>query len=161
SSQGVYFVPAFTGLGAPHWDPDARALIIGLTRGVGAAHIARAAVDAMVYQSDEVLRAMVHDAQTPVRALRVDGGASEDDRLMQLQADYSGVEIHRPLCAESTALGAAFLAGLGAGVYRDTAEIESFWRAKNVFVPRAGTDAETDKRYWDKAVKRAMQWVER
>lgn len=161
SSEGVYFVPAFTGLGAPHWDPDARALIAGLTRGTGPEHIARAAFDAMAYQSDEVLRAMVFDAQTALTALRVDGGASEDDRLMQLQADYSGVEIHRPECPESTALGVAFLAGLAAGVYAGIEEIESLWRAKDVFLPRPGTSAEIERKYWDKAVKRALKWDER
>ncbi len=161
NSGGVYFVPAFTGLGAPHWDPDARALIIGLTRGTGPEHIARAAFDAMVYQSDEVLRAMVFDAQTSLSTLRVDGGASEDDRLMQLQADYSGVEIHRPESAESTALGAAFLAGLAVGVYKNLDEIESVWRVKHVFIPKTGTGAETERKYWDKAVKRALQWHER
>jgi glycerol kinase len=161
SSEGVYFVPAFTGLGAPHWDPDARGLIIGLTRGTGIEHIARAAIDAMVYQSDEVLRAMVFDAQTALTALRVDGGASEDDRLMQLQADYSGVEIHRPESPESTALGAAFLAGLAVGVYKDIEEIESVWRLGDVFRPGDGTGVEIQRKYWDKAVKRSLNWAER
>ena len=123
-SGGVWFVPAFVGLGAPYWDPDARGMLIGLTRGTNRAHIAR-----------EVLTAMAKDATRPVRELRVDGGAARNDLLMQMQADIAGVPVIRPAQTETTALGAAFLAGLASGFWQSTDEIASLWRAERVFEP--------------------------
>ena len=120
---GVYIVPAFTGLGAPYWDPHARGTITGLTRGSGRAHIVRAALESIAYQTEDVLAAMRTDAAYPLSALRVDGGASANDFLMQLQSDLSGVPVLRPRITEATAWGAACLAGLGVGFYRTRDEI--------------------------------------
>jgi glycerol kinase len=118
---GVYLVPAFSGLGAPHWDPYARGTMLGLTRGTTRAHIARAALEAIAFQSAEVLHAMQKDASMRLKELRVDGGAAANDMLMQFQADILGVPVVRPKVLETTALGAAYLAGLATGVWKDTA----------------------------------------
>ncbi len=136
-SDGVFFVPAFAGLGAPHWDPDARGLIAGLTRGSTAAHIARAAVDSIAYQSADLLAAMESDSRSRLRELCVDGGASANDALMQFQCDLLRVTVVRPRTLETTALGAAYLAGLATGVWKDRSEIESLWKAGRRFRPRA------------------------
>ena len=125
---GVYLIPAFVGLGAPYWDPHARGLMIGLTRGTTRAHIARAALESITFQCNDVLRAMMNDAGARLTELRVDGGASENDLMMQFQADISGVPVVRPEVVETTALGAAYLAGLGCGVWKSTEEIEKLWR---------------------------------
>lgn len=155
---GVMFVPAFTGLGAPWWDAEARGTITGLTRGTTMAHIARAALESIAYQSAALLQAMSRDAQAagaaPLEALRVDGGACVNDLLMQFQADLLGIPILRPTMVETTALGAAFLAGLQSGVYADTSELESLWRVERQFDPSMPRD-EAARRLaaWDQAIR--------
>lgn len=156
---GVYFVPAFTGLGAPHWDPYARGAILGLTRGTSRAQIARAALEAMAYQTVDVVRAMERDAKVILAELRVDGGAATNDLAMQFQADMLGVDVVRPEITETTALGAAYLAGIGSGVWRDTAAVASLWREARRFRPQM--DAAARERLlagWHRAVERASHW---
>jgi glycerol kinase len=150
-SGGVVFVPAFTGLGAPHWDPYARGAITGLTRGTTAAHIARAALEAIALQSAEVVDAMRGDSGLAMTELRADGAASRNDLLMQIQADVAGVRVVRPRITETTALGAAYLAGLAVGFWRDEAEIDAQWQADRVFEPREGNAL---RERWDEAVAR-------
>jgi glycerol kinase len=133
---GVYFVPAFVGLGAPHWDPNARGLITGLTRSTGRAHIVRAALESITYQTRELVEAMQADAGEELRELRVDGGAAVNDVLMQFQSDILGKPIVRPVDVETTALGAAYLAGLATGFWKSVSEVESFWRAERRFEPK-------------------------
>ena len=152
---GVYFVPAFVGLGAPHWDPDARGLITGLTRSTGRAHIVRAAIESIAYQTRELVEAMQADAGEELRELRVDGGAAVNDLLMQFQSDILGKPIVRPVDVETTALGAAYLAGLATGFWKSVSEVESFWRAERRFEPRM--PASTRERFfgeWKAAVAR-------
>jgi glycerol kinase len=157
---GVSFVPAFTGLGAPHWDPYARGTIVGLTRGTGRAHLARAALEAIALQSADVLAAMQQDAARALVELRVDGGASTNDLLMQLQADLLGVPVLRPAVTETTALGAAYLAGLGAGFFASTAELAAQWRVERRFEPVASRDwAESRRSEWARALARARDWA--
>ncbi|MCA9636370.1 MAG: glycerol kinase GlpK [Myxococcales bacterium] len=134
-SGGVVLVPAHTGLGAPHWRPHARGLIAGITRGTGRAQIARAALEGIALQIADLLTAMAADLGAPLRSLRVDGGAAANDLLMQLQADLLGVPLARPTILETTALGAIFLAGLGAGIWRDTSELSATWREDRTFTP--------------------------
>ena len=131
----MYLVPAFTGLGAPYWDPDARGTIVGLTRGTTRAHVARATLESIALQVADVLEAMAADAGTSVDGLRVDGGAAANDLLLQLQADLLGVPVERPVVAETTALGAAYLAGLAVRYWADRAEIESNWALDRRFEP--------------------------
>lgn len=154
-SAGVYFVPAFVGLGAPHWDSDARGVISGLTRGATAAHIVRATLEAIAYQSRELIDAQAADAGTPITEMRVDGGAAQNDFLMQFQADILGCKIVRPADTETTALGAAYLAGLAVGYWESTDQIASFWKAERVFEPKIG-DAERERHFagWRDAVAR-------
>ena len=160
-TNGVYLVPAFAGLGAPHWDPYARGAIVGLTQGTTAAHIARAALESIAYQSRDVLGAMEGDASVPLNELRVDGGASANNLLMQFQADVLGVPVVRPRVAETTALGAAYLAGLAVGYWKDQAEISTQWQVERIFEPgmsqerRDGLLAD-----WQKALGRAKAWEE-
>ena len=135
NNGGVYFVPAFAGLGAPHWDPHARGMIAGLTRGATAAHIARAALESIAYQTADVLHAMESDAGIRLAELRVDGGVTQNDFLMQFQADLLGVRVVRPKVFETTALGAAYLAGLGSGYWKNAAEISAQWQTERVFEP--------------------------
>ncbi len=139
-SGGVCFVPAFTGLGAPHWDPQARGLITGLSQGTAAAHIARAALEAIAFQSTELLGAMQADAGRPLRELRVDGGASRNNLLMQFQADLLQAPVARPRITETTALGAAYLAGLATGFWASQEELASLWQVERVFEPRMRAD---------------------
>ena len=134
-SHGVYFVPALVGLGAPHWDAYARGAIFGITRGTTAAHIARAAVESMAYQSLDLVHAMGKDAGKPLAGLKVDGGASINDALMQFQADLLGVEVQRPVVAETTALGAAYLAGLAVGYWESLDDIAANWALDREFHP--------------------------
>ena len=160
-SGGVMMVPAFTGLGAPYWKPDARGTITGLTRGTTVAHIARAALESIAYQSAALLQAMSRDAVSsgaaPVAELRVDGGASVNDLLMQFQADLLGIPVIRPAVTETTALGAAFLAGLSSGVYSSPAELSAMWRAERTFVPTLGADrAATLMAQWEHAVRQTV-----
>jgi glycerol kinase len=156
SSDGVVFVPALTGLGAPHWDPDARGLISGLTRGTTAAHIARATLEGIAFQIGELAEAMVQDAGRPLKRLRVDGGASMNSLLMQFQADLIGVEIDRPVLVETTALGAAYLAGLAVGVFRDPEAVTAVHRLDRTFRPSMGADEREQRmQQWRVAVRRA------
>ena len=153
---GVYFVPAFAGLGSPHWDPYARGTIVGLTRGAGAAHIARAALESIAYQTADVLHAMESDAGIKLAELRVDGGATQNNFLMQFQADLLGVRVVRPKVFETTALGAAYLAGLGAGYWKDAAEISAQRQTERVFDPAMErAEAARLMEEWRKALTRA------
>jgi glycerol kinase len=155
-SDGVYFVPAFTGLGSPHWDAYARGTLSGLTRGSTRAHIARAALDGIAYQVADILTAMQADAGMPVSELRVDGGAAANNLLMQFQADLLGVPVVRPRQLESTAQGAAYLAGLASGFWQDEAEIASLWKADRVFEPSMDADRKAALLAgWAKALARA------
>jgi glycerol kinase len=158
---GVYFVPAFVGLGAPHWDPYARGAIMGLTRGSTRAHIARAALEAICYQTCDVATAMSADAQAPIKTLRVDGGAVANNLLCQMQADLLGVPVQRPRVTETTALGAAYLAGLATGVWASQSEIAAQWQEDRAFSPRM-SEAERDRMVagWQRALARAKGWVE-
>ncbi len=158
---GVYFVPAFAGLGSPHWDPAARGTIVGLTRGATAAHIARAALESIAFQTADVVGAMERDSGIKLTELRVDGGATQNDLLMQFQADVLGVPVIRPKIYETTALGAAYLAGLAVGYWKDTGGIESQWQADRRFTPQLPR-AEVERRMagWQKAVERARQWAD-
>lgn len=158
-SDGVVLVPAFAGLGAPHWDAHARALLIGMTRGTSAAHIARAALDGIAWQVAEVLEAMVADSGLQLASLRVDGGACANDLLMQIQADCLGVELIRPRVRESTAFGAALLAGLGIGLYADKAAVAAAWHAERSFLPQLGqTTLAARRQRWTRAVDKARGW---
>jgi glycerol kinase len=158
-SGGVCLVPAFTGLGSPHWDPYARGAILGLSRGSTRAHLARAALESIAFQTTELLAAMQADARSPVRELRVDGGAARNDLLLQFQADLLGVPVVRPSNIETTAQGAANLAGLSAGLWRSTAEIAASWRAERRFEPAIPRDAaEAYMARWSRAVERARNW---
>lgn len=156
---GAYLVPAFVGLGAPHWDPYARGALLGITRGTTKAHLARAAVEAMAYQTRDVVDAMALDAGEQLPELRVDGGASVMDLLCQFQADQLGVPVARPENLETTALGAAYLAGLGTGVWSSPDEITAKWRAAATFEPSKSRD-EADSLYegWKKALERSKAW---
>jgi glycerol kinase len=157
---GVYFVPAFAGLGAPHWDQYARGLLIGLTRGSDRSHIARAALEGIAYQVDDVLRAMERDAKIRLRELRVDGGACANNLLMQFQADLLGVPVVRPKVSETTALGAAYLAGLAVGFWKSPREIASQWQTDRRFAPAMNTASRKRLRAgWTKALSRARRWV--
>jgi glycerol kinase len=160
-SGGVFLVPAFTGLGAPHWDPYARGTITGISRGTSAGHIARAALESIAFQSADLLRAMEDDAGIPLAELRVDGGATANDLLMQFQADLLGVPVVRPLTTETTALGAACLAGLAVGYWRDRLEIAGHWRPERVFAPAMARDRAAELcRQWQRALERAKGWEE-
>jgi glycerol kinase len=156
---GVYLVPAFAGLGAPHWDPFARGTIVGITRGTTSGHLARAALESIAYQTMDVLEAMTADASMPIAQLRVDGGASVDDLLMQFQADLVGVPLVRPTIRETTALGAAYLAGLAVGYWSGTNELLEQWQMDKTFVPSATIDTQALKRSWKKAVGCAQGWL--
>lgn len=158
-SGGVVFVPAFVGLGAPYWDPYARGTILGLTRGTQAGHIARAALESIALESRDVLEAMQKDAGLELAELRVDGGASQNNTLMQFQADVLGVTVRRPVIAETTALGAAYLAGLAVGYWSDTQDVAANWAIDREFVPAMHQQQrEQIYRRWQRAVTRAQQW---
>jgi glycerol kinase len=153
---GVVFVPAFAGLGAPHWRPEARGLVTGLTRGTTRAHLARAALEGIALQNFDILRAMENDSGRALSSLKVDGGAAANDLLMQFQADVLGVAISRPAIIETTALGAAFLAGLGAGVWRSKREIQKAWREDRRFEPGPGAKyAKHQISLWNDAIRKA------
>jgi len=156
SSDGVYFVPALTGLGAPHWDPEARGLICGLTRGTSAAHLARATLEGIAHQNAELLEAMERDSGQALTRLKVDGGASANALLMQLQADLLGCEIERPTMLETTALGSGLLAGLAVGIWDGLEGVREAWRRDALFSPSAAPEqVEEMKRGWREAVGRA------
>jgi len=158
NSGGVYFVPAFAGLGAPYWDAAARGAIIGLTRGTGRAHIARAALEAACFQTRDVLDAMAADCGEAIPDLRVDGGMTVNDFLLQFQADLLGIPVHRPAVTETTALGAAYLAGLSAGVFDSVEQLAAAWRVERTFEPRISAD-QRDSLYseWKRAVERVRE----
>ncbi|TFY97819.1 glycerol kinase GlpK [Ramlibacter rhizophilus] len=159
-TEDVYLVPAFAGLGTPDWDGYARGTLVGMTRGTGRAHIARAALEAIALQSADVFAAMARDAGLPLTELRVDGGASRNNLLMQMQADFLGVPVVRPQVTETTALGAAYLAGLATGFWRDAGEIAAQWRAERRFEPRlAPAEREAKLARWREAVARAKGWA--
>jgi glycerol kinase len=159
---GVYFVPAFAGLGAPHWDAYARGSIFGLTRGTTAGHLARAALESIALQSADVLDAMQRDAGTTLSELRVDGGATANDLLMQIQADVLGVPVVRPRIQETTALGAAYLAGLAVGYWKSDDDITANWRVDRRFEPAMANDRIDELRaVWRKAVERSTAWLDR
>lgn len=158
---GVYLVPAFTGLGSPHWDPHARGTIMGLTRGSTAGHIARAALECIAYQTADVLNAMVADSGINLRELRVDGGAARNDALMQFQADLLGLRVARPQIQETTALGAAYLAGLGTGYWKTSEQLDAQWRVEKIFEPQMNRGLVADLLAgWHKAVERSKGWAE-
>ena len=160
-SGGVYLVPAFVGLGAPYWDPYARGLLIGLERSTTAGHVARATVESMAYQSLDVVRAMEADAGSGMSGLRVDGGAAVNDDLMQFQADLLGTRVQRPVVAETTALGAAYLAGLATGVWSDQDDVTRNWALDREFEP-ASSPGEQERLAagWRRAVERSRAWAE-
>lgn len=158
---GVYMVPTFTGLGAPYWDMYSRGTIVGLTRGTGRAHIVRAALESIAYQSADLVRAMASDCGHDPKELRVDGGASANQFLMQFQADVLGCKVIRPAVIETTALGAALLAGLAVGVYADMEEIRRIWRMDLSLTPQMDEGhRQAVLRGWHKAVKRSMHWID-
>ena len=158
---GVYLVPWFTGAGSPHWDPLARGTILGLTRGSTAGHIARAALEGIAFQTTDVLQAMEADSGVRLAEMRVDGGAARNDLLMQFQADLLGVPVVRPKVTETTALGAAYLAGLGVGFWKGAGAIDGQWQVERVFEPAVDrARAQTLMHGWRKAVGRAKNWAE-
>ena len=160
-SAGVCFVPALSGLGAPYWDPHARGTIIGITRGTTRAHIARATLESIAFQSAELIEAMADDSGIALTELRVDGGATASNLLMQVQADLLGVPVVRPRVTETTALGAAYLAGLAVGFWKDEAQIAALWSRDRVFEPTLSRDAARERlAQWKRAVARSREWAE-
>ena len=159
-THGVYFVPAFTGLGSPHWDMYARGLLIGLTRGTSRAHIVRAALEAMAYQTCDVINSMIAAAGVPVSVVRVDGGAAVNDFAMQFQSDMLQVPVQRPQVVETTALGAAYLAGLAVGYWESQDQIAANWRLDRTYTPQMSVDRR-DRLYrgWQEAVRRSRAWA--
>ncbi|MDR5819266.1 glycerol kinase GlpK [Caballeronia sp. LZ043] len=160
-SDGVYLVPAFAGLGAPHWTPRARGTLFGVTRGTSASHVARAALDSIAYQSVDVLKAMEADSGLRIAELRVDGGACANDLLMQFQADLLGVEVARPRIVETTALGAGYLAGLAVGYWKDVNELKAQWQLERRFTPSMPAEEVTSRLAgWQRAVGAAKAWAD-
>ncbi|MEM6855068.1 MAG: glycerol kinase GlpK [Planctomycetota bacterium] len=158
-TDGVMLVPAFAGLGTPHWDADARGLIAGLTRGTTKAHLARAALEGIAFQVADVMSVLEQDAGRPITAMRVDGGASANNLLMQMQADFVQRDVIRPQVTETTALGAAYLAGLAVGYWYDLDQIATQWSANRTFTPQVETaEAHAKRRRWSRAVERAAGW---
>ncbi|MEX0800438.1 MAG: glycerol kinase GlpK [Dehalococcoidia bacterium] len=159
-SNGVYLVPAFVGLGAPHWDPHARGAIVGLTRGAGRAHIVRAALESIAFQSRDVIDAVEADSGVRLDELRVDGGAAANNLLLQIQADILGRDVVRPAVTETTALGAAYLAGLATGFWRSTEDVTANWRVDRRFSPQMAEDRREELYAgWKRAVERAKGWA--
>ena len=159
-SNGCYVVPAFTGLGAPHWDQYARGTIVGITRGVNKYHIIRATLESIAYQANDVLKAMEADSHIEIKSLKVDGGASANNFLMQTQADIVNVPVIRPQCVETTAMGAAYLAGLAVGYWANKEDVIKNWTSDQIFKPSIGEeDRETKIKGWNKAVKYAYGWA--
>jgi len=162
NNGGVYFVPAFAGLGTPYWDQDARGAIIGLTRGTGKAHIARAAVESIAFQTADLITAMNSDSHSDLKELRVDGGATENELLLQFQADILRIPVVRSIIAETTALGAAYLAGLALGLWLSKEELSKHWRADKVFSPEMPErDAKRLTERWHEAIQRSLRWETR
>ncbi|WP_290708465.1 FGGY-family carbohydrate kinase, partial [Flavihumibacter sp. CACIAM 22H1] len=160
NTDGVYMVPAFAGLGAPHWNQHARGTVFGLTRGTTRNHIARACLESIAYQTMDVLKAMESDAGLPIQQLRVDGGATINNMLMQFQCDLLQVPVIRPEVYETTALGAAYLAGLGVGYWESTADIQQQWKAAKEFQPqRSPEEMLPFKKGWERAIKASIAWA--
>ena len=160
-TNGCYVVPAFTGLGAPHWDQYARGAIVGLTRGVNKYHIIRATLDSLCYQTHDVLRAMEADSGIKLTALKVDGGASANNYLMQTQSDVIDAPVQRPKCVETTAMGAAYLAGLAVGYWRDREDVRKNWAIERTFTPTISAEQREKRLHgWNKAVRCALGWAE-
>jgi len=160
SNDGVYLVPAFVGLGAPHWEAEARGMLVGLTRGSGRAHLARAALESMAYATYDVLQAMVEDSGVLATELAVDGGATRNDWLVQFQADLIGVPVRRPQIVDTTAMGAAGLAGIAAGVWRDAHAFREALEEPDVFSPQLDRQEREDLlRGWRRAVDAALAWA--
>ena len=158
---GVYFVPAFTGLGAPYWNPHARGTIVGITRGVTDAHIARAAIESIAFQSMDLLKAMEADAGLPILEVRVDGGATINNHLMQFQSDILNTNVIRPQVTETTALGAAYLAGLAVGYWKSIDELQQYWQKDRAFTPAMNNENRNDlQKNWKKAVRSAQAFTE-
>ena len=159
-SGGVYVVPAFTGLGAPYWDQYARGVIVGLTRGVNKYHIIRATLESMAYQVNDVLQAMKADSGINLAALKVDGGASANNLLMQMQADISGAPVNRPMCVETTAMGAAYLAGLAVGYWASKDDVIKNWAIDRTFEPAITAEERAERcKGWSRAVKCSYGWA--
>ena len=159
-TNGCYVVPAFTGLGAPHWDAYARGAVVGLTRGVNKYHIVRATLDSITYQTNDVLAAMEMDAGITLSALKVDGGASANNYLVQTQADISGAPVLRPKCVETTAMGAAYLAGLAVGYWESTEDVKRNWAVDRSFSPKIAGDERAKRiKGWKKAVNCTRDWA--
>ena len=159
-TNGCYVVPAFTGLGAPHWDQYARGAILGLTRGVNRYHIIRATLDSLCYQANDVLKAMEADSGIKLAALKVDGGACANNYLMQTQSDIINAPVKRPCCVETTAMGAAYLAGLAVGYWKDKKEVRKNWAIDRTFEPQISDEKREEMvNGWDKAVSRSFGWA--
>ena len=159
-SGGVFVVPAFVGLGAPHWDPYARGTIVGLTRDTNRNHIVRASLEAIAYQSAEVLRSIANDTGVELKELRIDGGAAANDFLCQFQADLLGMKVTRPRILDTTAMGAAFLAGLAVGVWKDQTQIRKLWQEEKTFAANISReDANQKMDAWNRAVERSKGWI--
>jgi len=157
---GVYIVPAFNGLSSPYWDPYARGTIIGITRGTTREHLTRAVLESIAYQTRDLLEAMISDSGNKLSSLRVDGGATANNFLMQFQADLLGIPIEKPVITEMTALGVAYLAGLGAGLWQSQDEIAAQWKIARVFEPKMSEDRrEALYAVWKKAVERSFGWA--
>ena len=160
TNGGVYFVPAFSGLFAPYWRGDARGVIVGLTRAATKAHIARATLEAICYQTHDVIRAMEEETGVSIKVLRVDGGITQNHLCMQIQADILQTEVSRPVVAETTALGAAYAAGLAVGVWKNKEELLRQWKESNHWIPEIGSEeAITGLKEWNKAVERTLNWL--
>lgn len=158
---GVYFVPAFTGLGAPYWNQHARGIVVGITRGSTDAHFARAAVESIAFQSMDLLKAMEADAGLPIKELRVDGGATVNNQLMQFQSDILNTTVIRPSVTETTALGAAYLAGLAVGFWKNLDEARRNWQQDRQFTPEMDEAARRElQKDWKRAVRAAQAWTE-
>ena len=159
-TNGCYVVPAFTGLGAPHWDQYARGTIVGITRGVNKYHIIRATLESIAYQVCDVIRAMEADAGISLSALKVDGGASANNFLMQTQADMIQAPVLRPCCVETTAMGAAYLAGLAVGYWKNKEDVRTNWQIDRTFEPLAAPEeAQRKMKGWERAVRQAYGWA--
>jgi glycerol kinase len=158
---GVYFVPAFSGLFAPYWRSDARGVIVGLSRASTKAHLARAALEAIAYQTRDVLDAMSADSKVPLTSMRVDGGATANNLLMQIQSDVMGIEIIRPEVIETTALGAAYAAGIAVGVWKSPDDVRNKWRENHRWSSTLDPNLRAEKyAQWTKAVQRTLNWIE-
>ncbi len=161
-NSGLFIVPALTGLGAPHWDPYARGLAVGFSRGTNKAHFCRAALESIAFQSADLIDCMKRDSEIELKELRVDGGASKSRQLLQFQADLLGSDVIRPTCIETTAMGAAYLAGLAVGFWDNLDDIKENWKVSQVFLPEMEEEAvEKLKAGWNKAVQRSKNWIDR